>query len=131
MESNPDPSVPKCKLKQAIIVCTTQRDGKKMRRGKMVAQACHASVKAAMRSTVAVYKAWNEEGHKKVVLKVPNEDDLIDLFNLAETFIGLPCAIIVDHGLTQISAGSVTALAIGPAEDEVVDMITKSLRLLQ
>ena len=112
-------------IKQVIVLCTELG----MRRGKMVAQACHASVKAAMKSDMLTYLRWDEDGHKKVCLKVQTQDELVDLANqVGET---LPCALIIDHGLTQIPAGSITAFAIGPATETEIDIFTKHLKLLQ
>lgn len=42
-----------------------------------------------------------------------------------------PCALIQDHGLTEFGGvPTYTAVAIGPAEDVVIDRITGELSLL-
>jgi PTH2 family peptidyl-tRNA hydrolase len=45
--------------------------------------------------------------------------------------MGIVHAIISDAGRTELAAGMVTALAIGPAEDKAVDKITGSIPLLK
>jgi PTH2 family peptidyl-tRNA hydrolase len=66
---------------------------------------------------------------KKVILKVSEEKDLIELHKKAKKE-KLPCQLIEDMGLTQIEPGSMTALGIGPAEDRKIDKITGKLKLL-
>ncbi len=58
--------------KQAILV----RDDLKLPKGKMAAQAAHASVEAALRAEKEVLKAWRSEGMGKIVLKVVDEKEL-------------------------------------------------------
>jgi PTH2 family peptidyl-tRNA hydrolase len=44
--------------------------------------------------------------------------------------LGVPCSLIIDAGMTEIPAGSVTALGIGPAKRDIMDKITADLKLL-
>src|SRR4030065_2934665 len=115
--------------KQAIIV----RIDLGMSKGKLCAQSAHASLDAALKVMkqdeifkLSTFKDWLKEGAKKVVLKVESEQALIKLRDEAVR-ASLKNSLIKDAGLTEIPAGSVTALAIGPDEESKIDKITKNL----
>jgi len=115
-------------FKQAIILRTDLGMGK----GKMVAQGAHASLHA-FQKTVEKNKeiayAWEEEGCRKIVLRAASERELMTLFEKAKK-IGLPVTYIRDAGATQLEAGTITALGIGPWKSEEIDEVTKHLKLL-
>lgn len=101
--------------------------------GKMVSQACHACLEVseqAKRHHRRVWGAWMKEGARKVVLQVDSLAELLELEKRAR-LLDLPHAIIQDRGLTEIPAGSKTALAVGPGMSKVVDKVTGSLKLLK
>jgi PTH2 family peptidyl-tRNA hydrolase len=112
-------------MKQAIII----RADLKMDKGKLCSQSCHASVASFLKSKKQDKEKWIREGMKKIILKVSNEKELIELYKLSKKE-KLPCEIIIDAGLTQIKPGSVTALGIGPADNKKIDKITGKLKLL-
>lgn len=112
-------------IKQVIVVRTDIKLGK----GKLAAQVAHASVESFLRTPEKDQKKWLSENQKKVVLKVKNEEDLIEIFDKAKR-AGLPSTLIQDAGLTQIPPGTKTAVGIGPAEEEKIDRITGNLSLL-
>jgi peptidyl-tRNA hydrolase, PTH2 family len=112
--------------KQAIVM----RIDLGMSKGKIAAQASHASLSAFL-------KAWREDKdlceewlphQKKIVLKVESMQALVQLFELVKKEI--PAALIKDAGHTQVEPGSITALGIGPAEEAKIDKYTKDLKLL-
>ena len=111
-------------MKQAIVARTDVGMGK----GKLAAQVAHASLSAYEDADSRTRKAWKGSGQKKVVLKASGESALFELADRAERE-GLPHAIVRDAGHTQLDPGTVTALAVGPGDDDVVDRVTGDLSL--
>jgi len=111
--------------KQCIIV----RDDLKLSKGKLAVQVAHAAVSAYEFASREVREAWKQAGQKKVVLRVPELSDLCELKETARKK-GLPTALIMDAGLTEVPPGTITALAIGPADVVELDRITGNLKLL-
>ena len=68
-------------------------------------------------------------GKKKSPLKLPSEKELGE-FEEAADELGLPHALIVDRGLTEVPEGTVTCLGIGPAPSGMIDRLTGKLKLL-
>lgn len=111
--------------KQVIIV----RKDLKMSKGKMSAQSAHASTDALLKSHKDDINAWKNQGMKKVILGVDDEKELLKLRQNAED-AGLVVAIIADAGRTELAPGTVTAVGIGPADEEKIDRITGHLKLI-
>ncbi|MFB6121994.1 MAG: peptidyl-tRNA hydrolase Pth2 [Haloferacaceae archaeon] len=111
-------------MKQAIVA----RADLGMGEGKLAAQVAHASLSASEDASERTRKAWKGEGQKKVVLKVDGEAAIFELADVAEGE-GLPHAVVRDAGHTQLEPGTVTALAVGPGDDDVVDRVTGDLPL--
>ncbi|GAA4706803.1 peptidyl-tRNA hydrolase Pth2 [Phytohabitans rumicis] len=115
-------------FKQVIVV----RRDLGMGAGKIAAQAAHAAVlgvEKAYRMRPAWVEGWRADGMPKVVLQVPGEAELADVCARAEA-AGLPVAPVRDRGLTQVAAGTLTCVGIGPAAAPDVDAVTGDLRLL-
>ena len=117
--------------KQVIVI----RRDIKMGKGKAAAQAAHASCEAVMRvlssgdpKWLRWLEEWRGSGQEKVVLRVESEEELIAIYNKALDK-GLPCSLVVDAGKTQLKPGTKTAVAIGPAPEELIDEITGHLKL--
>ena len=111
--------------KQVIII----RQDLKLPKGKAVAQAAHASVDAVLKSNDAVVKKWRQMGMAKIALKVKDEKELVKLFQKAKDH-DLVASLITDAGKTVVAPGTKTCVAIGPAEEEEIDLITGELSLL-
>jgi PTH2 family peptidyl-tRNA hydrolase len=112
-------------VKQAIVVRTDLGMGK----GKLAAQAAHASLQAYENAHTSTQREWKGSGQKKVVLKIGSESELHELADQARRE-GLPHAVVTDAGHTQLEPGTVTALAVGPGEANLVDRVTGELKLL-
>jgi PTH2 family peptidyl-tRNA hydrolase len=114
--------------KQVIVF----RNDLKLSKGKLAAQAGHAAVSAAQEARKRHrdwWDAWLFEGQRKVAVKVKDEKELLALEEQAND-LGLPNALIVDRGLTEVPPGTVTCLGIGPAPAEKIDELTGKLPLL-
>lgn len=111
--------------KQVILV----RQDLKLPKGKLAAQASHASVEAVLKSNKKVVDVWRKEGMMKVVLKVKDEKELLKYLQLANN-AHIVTALITDAGRTVIAPGTTTCLGIGPDEEEKIDKITRKLALL-
>ncbi|RLG19731.1 peptidyl-tRNA hydrolase [Candidatus Micrarchaeota archaeon] len=115
-------------FKQVIVV----RADLKLGKGKLSAHVAHASLEGYKRAKVYDEEAvseWEKKGQKKIVVKVKDEKELIELYDRARQ-MGIPCALIHDAGLTQVEPGTLTALVVGPLDEAKVDGLTGHLRLL-
>ena len=111
--------------KQVIVI----RKDLNLSIGKTAVQVAHASLAAYIKTGKILRYKWEKEGAKKVVLQVNSEIELKDLHEKAKRR-GLAAVLIKDAGLTEIPAGRITALAIGPEKSELIDKLTGSLPLL-
>jgi PTH2 family peptidyl-tRNA hydrolase len=111
-------------VKQAIVA----RADLGMGEGKLAAQVAHASLMSHEDADERVRSAWKGDGQKKIVLRAESDSQLFELADSAETK-GLPHAVVRDAGHTQLDSGTVTALAVGPAEDDRIDAVTGDLPL--
>ena len=101
-----------------------------MGRGKIAAQVAHAAVAAVLAGLGgADLASWLREGQPKVVLAVTDGAQLEEVVRQARA-TGLPTELICDAGRTQVSAGTQTCCALGPADSERIDAVTGDLSLL-
>lgn len=114
-------------MKQAIVLRTDLKMGK----GKLCAQASHASLEAFLLTQQKEPEwadFWLREGQKKIVLKVMSEQALKDLFLEAKHEV--PAKLVIDAGHTQVQPGSTTALGLGPAPEPILDKYISRYKLL-
>ena len=71
---------------------------------------------------------WEAQGVTKVCVKVDSEETMLALAGEAKE-AGLVYGVVRDAGRTQVEAGTMTVLGIGPAPVEVVQQITGHLKL--
>lgn len=114
-------------MKQVIVFRSDLKIGK----GKLAAHAAHAAISGyerVLHKKPALVKQWLDEGQKKIVLKVKNEEEMIELYERLKR--SMPAELIRDAGLTQVEPGTLICLVIGPWEDEEIDRFISGLKLL-
>jgi PTH2 family peptidyl-tRNA hydrolase len=133
--------------KQVIVV----RKDLNMRKGKIAAQASHASMsfltrrmtympdkaleqdmgyRYSLRRLSEAEKHWLENSFAKICLYVEDATELLAVYEHAKT-LGLEVNIIVDSGRTEFhGVPTTTCIAIGPDWCDKIDEVTKQLKLL-
>ncbi|MGB1365426.1 MAG: peptidyl-tRNA hydrolase Pth2 [Candidatus Poseidoniaceae archaeon] len=104
----------------------------KMGKGKIAAQVGHAAVKATLKSgelQPELLDAWLSTGQKKICVKADDARHIEQIEQQAKQLQVLTSKIY-DAGHTQIPAGSLTVLALGPEDDKKLDTLTGELKLL-
>lgn len=115
-----------------------------MRKGKMIAQGAHASLKVLLDAGAiergetlqftlpldAALAAWLGGRFTKICVSVDSEAELDAVVARARA-AGVPCALVVDAGHTEFhGVPTKTCCAVGPAWSDAVDAITGGLPLL-
>lgn len=134
------------KIKQVIVI----RKDLNMRKGKMCAQAAHASMKVFFQYMIYSHPAsespredqfyfcnftpemrkWMDGSFTKICVSVNSEEELLALQREAQKNL-IVNALIVDNGLTEFDGvPTKTCLAIGPDLSSRIDKITGELPLL-
>ncbi len=112
-------------MKQVIVVNAAL----KLPRGKLSAQVAHASLASFLSSQPNLQQAWLEVGMPKVVLSASNEEEVLGIYKSAQG-ANLASQLIKDAGKTVVSAGTITCVGIGPAQEVDINKITGSLKLI-
>lgn len=125
-------------VKQVIVMRNDLRNsnGEKIRTGKIVAQACHASISfltrklQSNRKMTDVEQQWVNDRFTKICVRVDSEQELIDIHNKALAN-GIESHLITDAGYTEFNGvPTKTCLALGPDYASKIDVITGHLKLL-
>ena len=141
-------------VKQVIVM----RDDLNMRKGKMIAQGAHASMKSLIdggqksskperyethngmstthrRHFIEIElngptKEWLDGSFAKICVRVSSEDALLAIDSKARR-AGIQVALIQDAGKTEFhNVPTYTCLALGPDDSDKIDKITGELKLL-
>ena len=131
-------------IKQVIVI----RKDLKMHRGKEIAQAWHAAIKAVFLALNnlneyswsiendkivfdddgSILADWFNSSYAKICLQVNSEEELLDLKERADN-LGLACALIQDNGVTEFyNVPTYTCLAFEPLPSETIDILTGDLK---
>ena len=107
------------------------RSDLKLSKGKLAAQCAHAAVRCALRARsrkARLVERWSKSGARKIVLECENVGELLQLKERAKES-GMVAMLIEDAGHTEIPAGTITVLGIGPAPKSSIDDLVKHLKL--
>lgn len=74
-------------------------------------------------------RAWEHGGQAKIAVQVKSEAELLELRARARS-LDITAEVVADAGRTQIAAGSLTVLGVGPAPKSQVNQVTGELKLL-
>ena len=112
-----------------------------MRRGKQIAQSCHASL-AILTNMLSesggnwtidiptVMEEWLKDSFTKICVYVNSEKELFDIYDKAKAN-DILCSIIQDAGRTEFNGvPTYTCCAIGPDYSDKINEITGKLPLL-
>jgi len=103
----------------------------KMSAGKTAAQVAHGAVQAALQAEAfrsEVLTQWLQQGGRKICLQTDSLEVLGDLQQKA-TKRRIQSLEIRDAGLTEIPAGSLTVVVLGPGSKSKIEKITSQLQL--
>nr|XP_019010494.1 peptidyl-tRNA hydrolase [Kwoniella pini CBS 10737]OCF49275.1 peptidyl-tRNA hydrolase [Kwoniella pini CBS 10737] len=107
-------------------------DELKMTKGKIAAQAGHATLACALTLKEAnpkLFRAWQNQGQPKIALRCANTEELEILAAQARS-LNLCARTIRDAGRTQVAPGSKTVVGIGPGPARLINTVTGKLKLL-
>jgi len=116
-----------------ITMVLVTRSDLKLSRGKLAAQCGHAvaeCVLKAKREEPRMLERYMRDGARKIVCETSDLESLRRLFGDARV-CGLVCYMVTDAGHTEIPAGTVTVLGIGPGPRSEIDALTSSLPLVK
>ena len=102
-------------------------------RGQLASQCSHAAAECALKANwdaSATLNARTAYGARKIVCEASSLDALKRLFGEAQA-AGLVCYMVKDAGHTEIPAGTVTVVGIGPGPRRSIDSLTGSLSLVR
>jgi len=108
------------------------REDLRMSPGKLAAQCCHAALagyRQAQESDPVGVSEWVGAGEKIVVVRAKNEGEMNRVAAAAREQ-GLAANGVADAGRTEVTPGTRTVLAVGPARESEIDAVTGGLRLL-
>uniref|UniRef100_A0A6T6PRY8 peptidyl-tRNA hydrolase n=1 Tax=Timspurckia oligopyrenoides TaxID=708627 RepID=A0A6T6PRY8_9RHOD len=113
-----------------LIFCV--RTDLKMTKGKIAAQCGHATLGAYQSALIHNPNAvamWESNAQPKIALQIKSLSEAESIQRIARSK-GVSSYAVYDAGRTQIAAGSLTVVAVGPGPSEVIDQITRHLKLL-
>lgn len=111
-------------IKQVIVMRKDLRNtkGEKVRTGKLMAQAAHASLESYKKTDKLLRTTWETySAYKKIVLAVNSNEELLELYSKLDK-AKLSPVLILDSGLTEFSEPTYTCLAVLATTENLQDL---------
>ena len=99
--------------------------------GKVAAQVAHGAVLAtlkAMKVRPEVLETWVQQGQRKICLQSSSKEDMLALEQRCQKK-RIQFTEVRDAGLTEIPAGSLTVVVLGPGSQPKIESLTRMLKL--
>lgn len=119
-------------IKQVLVV----RKDLNMRKGKIAAQCCHASMSFLTRRLenktpiTETQQKWLDDIFTKICVSVDSEQELMEIYNKAIEN-NIEVHLVTDSGKTEFNGiPTKTCLALGPDYDSILNPISGHLKLL-
>ena len=98
--------------------------------GKIAVQCAHAAVNCALiarKNEVRIMERWQANGARKICLEAEDLASIKSIMAQAES-AGLIVYLVKDAGHTEVAAGTVTVLGIGPGPCNSINALVSDLK---
>ncbi|KAK1922209.1 aminoacyl-tRNA hydrolase [Papiliotrema laurentii] len=119
-------------LTEEVKLVLVVNDSLKMTKGKIAAQAGHATLACALmlkEVNPKLFNRWRMHGQPKIAVRCQSTEE-IDALAAQARSLNLCARTIQDAGRTQVAPGSKTILGIGPGPARLINQVTGKLKLL-
>lgn len=98
--------------------------------GKIAVQCAHAAVSCALiakKNEVRIMERWQANGARKICLEVEDLASIKSIMARAKS-AGIITHLVKDAGNTEVAAGTITVLGIGPGPRNSIDALVSDLK---
>lgn len=120
------------KLAEQMKMVLVVRSDLRLSKGKTASQCAHAAIicyELSQQQNPQLLEAWLNLGMPKIALRADSLAEINEILKKAEE-MSVVAGLVRDAGRTQVEAGTVTVLGLGPDTVNNIDSLVKQLKLL-